>query len=207
MYFKKNKSFLFNISRSRLLGPCLAPHQGGLVKTKSSKASCWCGSDKATCEKAVLKSEDQVNEVFEDLLSEKVCQTEISKKSVSITSFARSSIKRMSMSDLHVGLDKNIKLLSFYEMKNVFQKLSITWLTCKYEAQDRVAAVQAIGSESHVDGQADDQGHEAAKHKLLFVRRVYQWDSVDSLCSAELARSFSVLAAHMGAVSRIFLNG
>jgi len=141
MYFKKNKPSHFNISRSRLSCTSLAPHQGGLVKTKSSKASCWCGSDKAKCEKAVLRSEDQVKEVFEALLSEEVCQTKVSRSSISIYSFAKGSIKKKSMSDLQVGRNKpskNSKLVTFCEMKNVFKELSMTWFTCKCETHVKV---------------------------------------------------------------------
>jgi len=137
MYFKKNKTIHFNISRSRLLCSCLAPHQGGLVKTKSSNLKLHVGvcrirlCVKKMCSK---KSEDQGNEMFEALLSEEVRQTKVSRSPVSIYSFARSSVKRKSMLDLHVGRNKpskTSKLVTFFEIKNVFKKLSLTWFTCK----------------------------------------------------------------------------
>ena len=63
------------------------------------------------------------------LLSEEVSQTKVSRSPVSIYSFARSSVKRKSMIDLHVGHNKpskTSKLVTFFEIKNVFKKLSLT---------------------------------------------------------------------------------
>ena len=194
MNFKIDLHIFFSSFRSRPRSISLTPHQGGLDKTESTIASCWCGSDKAKCTEAELKNQEKAENKVEDkegandeyILRGEAYQIEVSNCFDMLNSIVRRSVRKLSekfihKTDFHVGVNKpceNNMLVSFRELV-VFRVLPMAW------AEDRIMSTQEELQWNFVTVHEEVETHvqEAAEHKLLLACGVLQWDSEACLCS------------------------